>query len=149
MNIEINLDNYLSEEEKKEIVYNCFRNRVSEKLTYDAERILNNMAHHQAEKIVNELLTEGQKNFIKEKTDKILSNFSENTVFYKSWYSREPHSIAYTIINDTVNQKRQEIIDRVVSLIENYDFNSRLDIDCVDILKDAIIKKLEKKESDY
>lgn len=142
---EVNIYDYFSEEEIKDAVRGQFLSFTKEKIKSDAERILGNFAHFQAQKIVDELLTEDQKKTIQDKTSHVLENFNASTVFYKSWYSREPDSVAQQILNQTVQANRDAIITKVIGIISSYDYEEKLNEDAANILKDAIIKKLSHK----
>lgn len=141
----INISEYLDEDEIKDIVRSEFISIVRTKINSDAERLLSNFSHFQAQKIVDELLTEQQKEEIRLKTDAILKNFSSSTVFYKSWWHREPDSVAQQILNQTVESNREAIIQRVVGIISSYDYEAKLEENAAEIIKDAIIKKLSHK----
>lgn len=144
-NFEVNIYDYFSEDEIKEAVKDQFLSYTKDKIAKDAERLLGNFAHFQAQKIVDELLTDDQKKMIQEKTEVILNNISSGTVFHKSWYHREPDSVALQILNQTVQSNRDSIIEKVVGIISSYDYEDKLHEDAANILKDAIIKKLSHK----
>lgn len=142
---EVNIYEYFSEDEIRDAIREQFLSFTKEKIKGDAERLLSNLAHFQAQKIVDELLTEEQKKLVHEKTMTILNGFSSSTVFYKSWYHREPDSVAQQIINQTVQANREEIVKKVIGIISTYDYENKLHEDAGEIIKDAIIKKLSQK----
>ncbi len=143
--IEVNIHDYFSEDELREMVRQQFLANVSGLLRSDAERILSNFAHFQAQKIVDELMTEDQKRLVQENTEKVLLQMSPGTVFHRSWYSRDPDSVAQQILNWTVEANRDAIIAKVTDTITGFNFEAALNDDALGILRSAILKKLSHK----
>lgn len=144
--IEIDIDNYLSASEIKEIVKDMLISQLKYKIEREADRLLSNLAYYQAEAVINSLLTDEQKVMVNDKTTKIIQNMAEHTVFYRDWRGSPDNAVR--ILNKAVNDNAELITDKVKEVINNYPFEEKLEYGCLGILHDAIIKKLSKKEDE-
>ena len=116
MQIEINIEDYITEEEKKEMVLNAYRNAIYEKMGYMKEdEFLANVGYEVIFKAVDEMLGEDSRKIIEEKVKELIGNFSSFEVFRSSDYGNP--SKGYLMIEEAVESNRELINKRVKSLI--------------------------------
>ncbi len=134
MKVDINIDDYLSEEEKKELAKEYFLNsldkglkdRHSHKSNYDNyERIVANSVYEFLDKKVDSMLNESHEGMIKAKVEKILSekgSYVYRLFRVKSAWEKE-NSPAQNILNEAVESHRavmtKKIHDKLDDVISN------------------------------
>lgn len=144
--IEIEINEIISKEEIEERAREILFNHLTQKIKEESDRLLGNAAYYCAYQIMDGLITNEQKEFIQNKTLKIIEEMSEHSVFRMKDLWHRDHSVAFNEVESTVRNNREKVVDRVVSVIENFDYKGKLEDDCMEILKDAILKKLTTKE---
>lgn len=141
MTLEINIDDYISEEEKKNIVINAYENAVYEILRRtDKDQLLANVGYEVVFKAVNEMLGEDSIQIISEKVKKILSEFTSFEVFRDGTYGGKP-SKGYLLLEEVVTENKELINNRVKNLItgmSDEDFKYKIQ----DMLNDEIHKAI-------
>lgn len=116
MQIEINIEDYITEEEKKEMVVSAYQNAIYEKMKYMKEDVfLANVGYEVIFKAVDEMLGEDSRKVIEEKVKELIGNFSSFEVFRSSDYGKP--SKGYLMIEEAVESNRELINKRVKSLI--------------------------------
>ena len=116
MQIEINIEDYITEEEKKEMVVSAYQNAIYEKMKYMKEDVfLANVGYEVVFKAVDEMLGEDSRKVIEEKVKELIGNFSSFEVFRSSDYGKP--SKGYLMIEEAVESNRELINKRVKSLI--------------------------------
>lgn len=141
MKIEINIDDYLSEEEKKDL---CIE-YVKEVLRGDKhhkERVLSNMAYNASYKILDESLTEENIKTIKTKVKKIILNDHAYGIFRKKDAWGQEDSEAYKEVKRSIEKHKHLIDDKVKQAIVNRDFDKDVDDNYL-FLGEAIINALK------
>lgn len=121
--MEVNIQDYLSNNEIKEIVKEQFANRVSKifNTEYDTERIIGNLSYKFIWKVVDEEIGDNFQNRIKEKVVKIINDLTDFCVFRrKSDYEKE-ESIGQKILNEAVQENADIIKNKVKKHLENLD----------------------------
>lgn len=136
MNIEINIDNYLSEDEKKSIVIDAFREAISKKLfktdrgdlvsDSEIQRVIGNISHNIIVDEVSKILP-NYKDLIKAKVGQIItsSNLSYH-VFKKKDVYESDESLAISYIKETVASLKPTITEKVKDSVANFDFASEV-----------------------
>ena len=82
MQIEINVEDYITEEEKTEMVVSAYQNAIYEKMKYMKEDVfLANVGYEVVFKAVDEMLGEDSRKVIEEKVKELIGNFSSFEVF--------------------------------------------------------------------
>lgn len=141
MTLEINIDDYISEEEKKNIVINAYENAVYETLRRtDKYQLLANVGYDVVFKAVNEMLGEDSIQIISERVKKILSEFTSFEVFRDGTYGGKP-SKGYLLLEEVVTENKELINSRVKNLItgmSDEDFKYKIQ----DMLNDEIHKAI-------
>ena len=137
MNIEININDYLSEEEKKELVIQTFKETVKRELLdgksdntiqsdSEIQRVIGNISHHIVMKEMQNYIPDFE-DMIKTKVRKCLSESNLNYEIFKvknAWDSKE--SLAVTYINETVKECKEIFQNRIKEAIENYDLSKTI-----------------------
>jgi len=131
--IEINIDNYLSESEKKEIAIDVFREHIEKELfktnkgtvqsDSEIQRIVGNISHEIVMQEVQKHIP-GCENMIKNRVIAILNekDFSYQ-IFKKADAWEKPESLAITYMNDTIRDNRELFQSRIKEYLDNYDLS--------------------------
>lgn len=126
MEIKLNITDYLSREEIKQIIIEEIRQSAA-KVFKDEEnikRILSNTAYQiifdEVEKIVPNC-----KGIIEEKTKSIIENFSSYSVFREGSYGT-PKSLASSYVEDFVKNNKELVLEKVKDTIVNHDFSPEI-----------------------
>lgn len=143
----IEVSDLLTKEEIEERAREILIDQLKLKISRETERLLSNAAYYCAYRIVDDLLTDEQRKSIQDKTQSIINGLSEHTVFRRESWNRETTS-AYQILDKTVWENRDKIVSKTLKVIQEFDYHSKLDRDCADILMDSIIRKLEKQSNE-
>ena len=122
MEFKFDLSDYLSEEERKEIVREVFKDAVQRELEYETnvERILSNISYEIVFKAIEEIIP-NYKEKITRGVEKCINdvNYSYYT-FYKDSYSKYK-TLGYTYIEETVTKNKENIVAKVEKQINNCD----------------------------
>lgn len=140
MNVEININDYISEEEKKEIVTELFKENVRKifSVEQEIERVITNFGYNLYGKILNENVQD----FESKITQKVIDCIESETpwgLFRKKdvWHTEE--SKAYTYLQNAVEENKDLINERVKQIFTNisddYLYNE---------IKDLITEHIEK-----
>jgi len=117
MELTIDVSDYMSDDEIKNIVRDEIKSNIKKWANEDAERILTNMSYNMAISFVNELLTKEQKDKIRTKTSEIIDKLSDFVVFYRGCsYGKE--SLGYTIMEKACKDFEPEIRNKVKEIID-------------------------------
>ena len=129
--IEINIDNYLSEEEKKELAVEVFKEQVKKELfkysdgtvqsDSEIQRVIGNISHQIVMNEVQKHIPDCEQ-MIKEKTLKLIteSNFSYQLFKVKNAWDKE-ESLAITYMNETMRSSKEIFQSKIKEAIANYD----------------------------
>jgi hypothetical protein len=118
--MEINIDDCLTEEQKREIVIEQYRLAVAAnmKTEKDIQRILSNAGFNAVYSIIDECFDGSSKEIIRTKINEILNDLSSYNIFNKpdAW-SRETNS-AYDYLQQCIEENKDVIRDKVVQLLD-------------------------------
>ena len=117
MEITINVSDYMSDDEIKEMVRDEIKSNIMHSTEDNIERILSNMSYNMATGFIDKLLTEEQKNKIRNKTEEIINGLSDFTVFHSN-QSYEKESLGYTIMEKACRDFEPEIRNKVKEIID-------------------------------
>ena len=134
MNIEININDYLSEEEKKELVIQTFKETVKRELLdghsdntiqsdSEIQRVIGNISHEIVMQELKQYIPEYE-DLLKTKVKKQLTETNLNFEIFRTksdWSNTE--SLAVTYINETVKECKETFKTRIKEAIENYDLS--------------------------
>jgi len=136
--MEINIAEYLSHEEVRQIVIDTIRGRTEKMFS---ERVLSNMAYNCAWKILDDTLTDEALQTIEPQVKKIIGELTGSSLFRKknAWDAEE--SVAYTELQKAVSDNIPLIHKKVRDVIENYNYEGFLQPDehqFVDVVVEAL-----------
>lgn len=119
------IENYLSDDEKKEIALRVFEDKMRESFSEaEAERVVSNMAYEIAEKLVANNLNDKFKEAIEEQLPGIIAGLSSYTVFSRGddygAFRKEP-TLAWKVVDDWVKTNNGLIQDRVSEIVNGID----------------------------
>lgn len=115
---EIKVDDYLTEDEIKDIVIDEVRSSVRSRNEENLTRIIKNASHYWFRDIVSEVMGENFNEKIEEQVKEILSKVSSYTVIRDGSYGEKP-SKAYLLIQEYVEKHKSILENRVKEKIEN------------------------------
>ena len=161
--IEINIDNYLSEEDKKEIAIEEFRRIVREntleefkresKLTNkkgmsDYERIISNSIFYYLEGEIDSLIGQDTKKLIREGVEKTIKKQDYNYSLFRrknAWESEESPALKVVIecIRENTDYIKSKLMSKIDENINNLDNEDVLDT-VREIFYEIIEEKLKK-----
>lgn len=145
MEATINIEDYLSKEEIKEIAKEELSYAIQEKFRKesDIERIITNLSYEFLFKAVSEAIGKDSLEMIKDKVVELLMDDSH--IRYLLWRKKDAweneESPAVTIMNQAIKDNHGLIESKVYGLIDNYDFNEAKD-EIYSVICDAIEKQL-------
>ena len=117
--MEINIKDYLSEDEVEKIVVEEIRTSIKRILTEsETTRIIGNASYFCAHDIIDNCISVEQQLDIVKKTNEILEDMSSYSVFRYHYLSKKPESLAAKIIDKTVKNNEEKIISMVNKKIE-------------------------------
>lgn len=115
MKAEINFDDYLSSEEKKQIVQQEFRAAICKHLSTEshADRIISNLSYGVVEEIINKHCGKLLSETVPPKVEKIIEEIGTHTVFSKPSVWDRDASGGYQIILDALKKNRPMLEEKV------------------------------------
>lgn len=130
--IKINIDDYLSEEEKKELVIQTFKETVKRELLdghsdntiqsdSEIQRVIGNITHHIVMKEVQKYIPDFEEH-IKSKVRKVLTEKDLSYEIFKvknEWDNEESKAITY--MNEVINNSKAEFQKKIKDAILAYD----------------------------
>ena len=115
---EIKVDDYLTEDEIKDIVIDEVRSNVRSRNEENLTRIIKNASHYWFHDIVSEVMGENFNEKIEQQVKEILSKVSSYTIIRDGSYGEKP-SKAYLLMQEYVEKHKSILENRVKEKIEN------------------------------
>lgn len=115
---EIKVDDYLTEDEIKDIVIDEVRSSVRSNNEGDLTRIITNASHYWFHDIVSEVMGDDFNSEIENQVKKVLSEVSSYTIIREGSYGDKP-SKAYLLIQEYVEKHKSILENKVKEKIEN------------------------------
>ena len=144
MTVEIDIDDYLSYEEKKELCIEYVREVLrGNGNSNHVERVLSNMAYSAAFQILDSVLTQEMMNAIREKTKQQIEDVSSFGIFRKKDAWGEEDSPAYIEVKTAIEEHKHLINPLVKKAIEEKDYSKELP-ESSDYIGEMIIDALRK-----
>lgn len=136
MEITIDIDNYLSEEDKKEICREEYRNSLRKRLDSASEidRILTNSCYYFVIEELNKIAPNYKDIMVNKVKELILDKDLRYETFYHDSY--KGNSAAVTIIDITVKENKDLLKQRVLESIKNYNLKPMIDKAMYDALSE-------------
>lgn len=136
-----NIEDYLTDSEKKEIAMQVWKEKLSAKFEKDQERIISNAAYQ----IVSTMCDEVVPNFnslLVEKVKGVITTLTAHTVFNKpdACWDRDGNS-SYHLLKSIVASKKERINNKVDNIIDSLN-PSLTDIDIDYEIRQMLLKRL-------
>ena len=135
MNVDVNINDYLSEEDKKEIAIDVFRQQVKKELfnsndgtvqaDSEVQRIIGNITHEVVFTEVQKYIPDAKEQIIG-KVKKALAKDLNYEVFRKKDVWDKEESLAITYIKEEVKANEEVFKTRIKDMIANYDLEPTL-----------------------
>lgn len=126
--ITINIDDYLTESDKRELVREAFKEQVLQKLfntkdlsKNECERLISNISYYSIVEYVQQFIPDFEEK-IRERVAEVIEEDYQHLsykVFYSGGYSEKP-SLGFNIIQDVVRENKELIKSKVKTAIENH-----------------------------
>ena len=139
--MEINPDDYITDEQKREIVADAFRAQVARTVRADFERILSNASYELVYKEVDAAFDGKMASTVKEKAIEVVDGISASTVFRAPSAWEKGASIAYEHLQEAMRVAKPAIVARVQALVADLG-EDRLREMIEQTISEAIIAKL-------
>lgn len=160
--VEIDIDDYLSEESKKQLAEDVFKEELrkgfleknpanSKQNTENYERVLINSVYYFLREEIDTLLNIDHKKIILDKVDTILKDKDlAYQIFKKKDFWEKEDSLAIQYIEEGVKENKEYLKSKIKPTIDKYLAekidNDYLDDVVIDSIREIIIDKLTKKE---
>jgi hypothetical protein len=145
MKVEIDIDDYLSEDEKKELCKEYVRVTLRGNENHKA-RVLSNMAYSAAFAILDSTLTPEMLETVRNKTVEQIGNITDFHIFRKKDVWGQEDSIAYLEVKKAVEENKHLIAPLVKKAMVEYDYLGELQNSSnyiAEVIIDAIAKGLD------
>lgn len=110
--MEIDVRDYLSEEEIKQICIEEIRHKVNRQFQEkDLERIVSNSAYYKVFGIVDDFLPGDYAEKLVRNVEEIIDNSTDFALFRWHYDTKKPESVGAKIIDEAVRDNKQKIID--------------------------------------
>lgn len=139
--ITINIDDYLSDEEKRQIARDEFRAACARRSADDFERILSNAAYDLVRKEVDEAFDGCMVDTVRANALKVIRELSSFTVFNRPNAWDNEACKGWTYLQEAIEAAKPAISERVLAIIaemDGDDLRGRLD----GLIGDVIVSKL-------
>ena len=142
MKTEIEIENYLSHDEVKEIVQDELRNQIRQmfKNETEARRLLSNLSYQIVFDEVDKVVANSQDVVIKKTTD-LVNDVKSYTVFRYSYLGGSPENNGARILEQAIIDNKQLINEKVKETIINKDYSEKI-WDSFELLADTFISNI-------
>lgn len=147
--IEVNLDDYLSEYEKKSIAKQAFYDKCANKYMNDHERLFSNAAYGVVAELVNKEMDNDVSTIIRDKAISIIKDMSSYSIFKAPDAWEREASKGFTILQKALDESAHLIQARVEAIIgdlESTHITERLNELMYEVVRDRLIGKPSKEE---
>jgi len=147
--IEVNLDDYLSEYEKKSIAKQAFYDKCANKYMNDHERLFSNAAYRVVAELVNKEMDNDVSTIIKDKAISIIKDMTGYSIFKAPDAWEREASKGFTILQKALDESAHLIQARVEAIIgdlESAYITERLNELMCEVVRDRLIGKSYKEE---
>lgn len=154
MNIDINIEDYLSKEEIKDECKRAIRHNIYDKYKKEAEldRLISNLSYEFIFTEIAQCINEDVETLIRNKVIELLKDGSSirYELFRKADAWDRETSVGYKILEQAIKDSENLIREKVTTVINNYDFGSSQEIydkimDCVTSIIDEKLFRIENK----
>jgi len=150
--MEIDINQYLSEEDKRRIAEEEYRNAMRSWVVVDKERILSNAAYTVVQKLVDEQFGEDMNKILVDKTVEIIKNLSSHSVFKRKDAWDKDESKGYKYLQEAVDNNKDLIEAKVAEIIESLDasqFHYKLEELMYQVVENRLLGKTFKQDEEF
>jgi hypothetical protein len=140
----IEIDQFITEEEKRSLVAAAFREAAQRRSNEDFERILSNAAYALVQKEVDTAFDGNMAAVVREKAIAIIGKLSEYTVFKKADAWDRGESVAYKHLQSAMDEAKPVITAKVMEIVQAIDQHA-LHAEIGERIASAVIEKLTAK----
>lgn len=118
--MEINISDYLSQQQMEEIVADELRRIVRAKLSSDSEvqRIIGNAAYYKAYDILDNTMPKDWVETVTKKVEEVVNNAEKYNIFRYHYSTEAPQSEASRIVEQAVKDNKDKIINAVNNMTD-------------------------------
>ena len=145
MNIEVNIHDYFSDDDIKDVLRTAIYDEIKESISYDKSltTFIANLSHKYVFKMVDDIVKEnigtGIEDSIKQKVPEIINDLSSYSIFREkdNW---QKESVGQKLLNEAVIKNKDLLEDKVKELlVKEYNKYNAGD-DFADLLSDVVYK---------
>ena len=143
MSTEINISDYLSEQEMREIAIEQFKNSLKMRDEKTIERIFSNSIYREVENQIDRALPWTMKRYLEDKIPKIINNISFCDIFNPPSVWDNEKRVGYRELEAVINNSKQDILNRVRELIKKLS-ESDIESHIAPLVAEAIVDRMTK-----
>ena len=145
--MEIKIENYLSEDEIKNICIEELRNSFKNcfKGEGDRNRIISNITYEIAFDIIDKELDDDLHKIIKEQVKNKILKIDSFSLFHKEDLWGNPASVGQVLLDNAMEESKSLIKEMLEKRIREHDYKECVDDYFMETLKEIIVEKLEGK----
>ena len=141
MELKIELSDYFSESEIKEVIRQHISDHLKNKVEREADRLLSNTAYYASYPFLESVFTDEMKKIVKNKTVEILTNLTPYNLLQSSYWERG-ETEAMRHLKSAIRENTDVINSGIKNSLSKIDFDAKVDEDFSYRLKEAIMEKL-------
>ena len=145
MSNEINISDYLSEQDMKEIAIEQFKTSLKMRDEKTIERIFSNSIYREVENQIDRALPSNMKDYLEEKIPKIINDMSFYNVFSPPSVWDNEKRVGYRELESVINKSKQDILNRVKELINKLS-ESDIESHIAPLVAEAIVDRMNTKK---
>ena len=140
----LNVDEYLSEQDKRMLARNAFREAIAEWSSNNAERIITNYVYHWIDEKVDEILGEDHKKFIERKVSETLNkvDFSYHIFRTPNAWERSENE-GQKVLREAIHDNHNLVKEKVETTLKDMNSND-LTEHLEEVIKSIIEEKVRK-----
>lgn len=147
--MEINIMDYVSEDEIKRTILASVENKVREMKESDLERIYTNACYHAVTEASDRLIQEKGLEFsLESKVKKVIEDLSSFTVFYQGNYPGGRNSKAYNLMQSIVEEEKDLLRSKVKELISKAYKERAADLDVAELMSEYVHELFSRPEAE-
>lgn len=144
----INIENYVSDEEIKEAVLSAVKEKVYSMDEDNIKRIYTNACYKAVADYSNEIIEEKGLDFsIENKVKELIDNLESFTVFYRDNYGSGRSSKAYELTQKIVEEEKEALREVIKSKLNKAYSNHMANNDLAQMMSDAVFEIFSIKKS--
>lgn len=138
--ININIDDYISDQEKKDIAISAFRSACDRVSAENFERIISNAGYHLVEKEVDAAFDGKMRQKVREKSIEVINGLTTYSVFRPKDVWHNEQSKGWEALQSAIEDNQEAIRERVGQLVQEIDAE-----DIRQLLEDRLVGEIMSK----